>query len=177
MTEGEAILLGETLTPLQLRVLGQVERLVVSELGIQFQLDDPATRAFLLDAGGNIVGITETTRSAVQDALIEGQAAGEGIEPLARRLRGLPAFDQARGRLVARSELGTSQNIAALSSYRASGVVVGVRVHDGHDFDAACAAMDGRTFPLDAPPAALEHPNCTRALAPVTEAAEMTGAA
>jgi HK97 family phage portal protein len=176
VTEGEAILLGETLTPLQLRVLGEVSRLVVSELGIQFSLDDPATRRFLLDAGANISGITETTRAAVQSALIEGQMAGEGIEQLARRLRGLPAFDQARGRVCARTELGTSQNQAALASYRASGVVVGVRVLDS-DFDAACSAMNGRTFALGQEPAMLQHPSCVRAFAPLTDAAELTRSA
>jgi len=176
VTEGEATLLGETLTPLQLRVLGEVSRLVVSELGIAFELDDPATRRYLLDAGANISGITETTRTAVQSALIEGQMEGEGIEQLARRLRGLPAFDQGRGRVVARTELGTSQNQAALASYRASGVVVGVRVLDG-DFDAACSAMNGRTFALGQEPAMLQHPNCTRALAPITDAAELTRSA
>jgi HK97 family phage portal protein len=176
VTEGEAILLGETLTPLQLRLLRQVSDLVVSELGIAFQLDDPATRQFLVDAGGNISGITATTRSAVQAALTEGQMNGEGIEQLARRLRDLPAFDQARGRVVARTELGTSQNLAAISSYRASGVVVGVRVLDG-DSDAACAAMNGRTFALGNEPAALQHPQCVRAFSPVLDAEELTRSA
>lgn len=176
VTEGEAALLGETLTPLQLRVLGEVSRLVVSELGIAFQLDDPATRAYLESAGANIVGITETTREAVQAAMIEGQAAGEGIETLARRLAGLPAFDRPRARVVARTELATGTNLSALASYRESGVVVGVRVLDS-DADAACAAMNGRTFPLDRPPAALGHPQCVRAFAAVTDAAEMTRSA
>ena len=176
VTEGEAILLGETLTPLQLRVLGKVSRLVISELGIAFQLDDPATREYLRSAGQNIVGITDTTRRAVQDALIEGQMNGEGIEQLARRLRDLPAFDQARGRVVARTELGTSQNHEAIASYRASGVVVGVRVHDG-DHDAACSAMNGRTFALGSEPAALQHPNCVRAFSPVLDANELTRSA
>jgi hypothetical protein len=178
VTEGEAVLLGETLTPLQLRVLGEVSRLVVSELGVAFGLDDPATRQFLVDAGGNVVGITETTRSAVQAALIEGQMAGEGIDQLARRLRGLPAFDQARGRVVARTELGTSQNLAALSSYRASGVVVGVRVHDS-DADSVCAAWNGRTVAINQTGTVpmLGHPNCVRALAPVVSADELSRSA
>ncbi|MFL5688671.1 MAG: phage portal protein [Chloroflexota bacterium] len=176
VTEGEAVLLGETLTPLQLRVLGEVSRLVVSELGVAFELDDPATRAYLESAGGNIRGITSTTRAAVQEALIEGQTAGEGIETLARRLAGLPAFDRPRARVVARTELGHSQNLAALESYRRSGVVVGVRVLDG-DYDAECQAMNGRVFPLGQEPASLQHPQCTRAFAPLTDAAELTRSA
>jgi len=112
----------------------------------------------------------------VQAALIEGQMAGEGIEQLARRLRDLPAFNQARGRVVARTELALSSNQAALSSYRASGVVVGVRVLDG-DYDSACAAMNGRVFTLGQAPAALQHPNCVRAFAPLLDAAELTRSA
>jgi hypothetical protein len=174
--ESEAALLAETLSPLQLDALDQVTRLVVAELGVAFELDDPATRSFLATAGANIGGITETTRRAVQDELIAGQQAGEGIPALARRLRDLPAFDAARAAVVARTELGMSQQQAALSSYRASGVVVGVRVMDG-DQDAICAAVDGRTYALGQEPPALGHPNCTRSYLPITSVDELTRSA
>ena len=174
--EGEAVLLGETLTPLQLRTLGQVSRLVMTELAIEFQLDDPATRAFLERCGVTIGGITDTTRDAVRAALLEGQEAGEGIEQLARRLRGLPAFGQARAETVSRTELGHAQNNAALTSYRESGVVVGIRVHDG-DYDEACQAMNGRTFPLEQAPPTLQHPRCVRAFAPLVDVADLEASA
>jgi hypothetical protein len=111
--EGEATLLGETLTPLQTALLDGVSRLVVAELGIAFDLDDPATREYLRSAGSNIVGITDTTREAVRAALVEGQAAGEGIPQLAARLRSLSAFNRARAITVSRTELGHSANTAA----------------------------------------------------------------
>jgi len=174
--ESEAVQLRATLSPLQLALLDDLVPLVVTELGIAFQLDDPGTRDYLRAAGVNIGGITETTRSAVQTALVEGQAAGEGIADLARRLRSLPAFDAARAALVARTELGVAQNTAALAAYGASGVVVGVRVLDG-DSDAACAAMNGRVFTLEQPPAALEHPQCVRAFAPLTDVADLAASA
>jgi HK97 family phage portal protein len=176
IAETEATLLGETLTPLQLRALDDVARLVIAELGIEFQLDDPATRAYLLDAGQNVVAITDTTREAVRDALIAGQQAGEGIDKLARRLRELPAFNDARARTVARTELAHSTTTAALANYRASGVVVGCRVFDG-DYDGACAAMNGRTFPLNQLPPTLQHPNCRRAFAPIVDSSELTASA
>lgn len=162
--------------PLQLGLLADVADLVSAELAVSFQLDDAATRQYLAKAGASIGGITDTTRRAVQDALLEGQQAGEGIDQLARRLRSLPAFDQARARMVSRTELGLAQNESALTSYRQSGVVVGVRVLDG-DSDAACAAMNGRTFTLDQAPPALQHPNCTRALVPLTSSEELTRSA
>lgn len=168
--------LARTLEPLQLDALDEVSRLVVAELGVAFDLDDPATRRYLADAGVNIVGITDTTREQVRAALTEGQMAGEGIPQLARRLYELPAFSAARATTCARTELGTAQNTAALASYRASGVVVGVRVLDG-DYDAACAAMDGRTFALGQEPAMLQHPNCVRAFAPLVDPAELVRSA
>jgi hypothetical protein len=174
--ESEAALLAETLSPLQLDTLDQVTKLVVAELGVAFELSDPETAAYLRSAGANIQGITDTTRAAVQEQLMAGQQAGEGIPALARRLRDLPAFDQARATVVARTELGTSQQQAALSSYRASGVVVGVRVMDG-DQDAICAAVDGRTYALGQEPPALGHPNCTRSYLPITDAADLARSA
>jgi HK97 family phage portal protein len=176
VTDGETVLLGDTLEPLQRSLLSAVSRIVEAELGVSFQVDDPATREYLRRCGINIAGITDTTRAAVQDALLIGQEAGEGIPELARRLRDLPAFDAARARTVSRTELGTSQNQAAIASYTASGVVVGVRVLDG-DYDEGCQAMNGRTFRLGQEPAALQHPNCTRAILPITDADELTRSA
>jgi HK97 family phage portal protein len=176
VAEGEAVLLGETLQPLQLSLLSDVSRLVVAELGVAFDLDDAASRAYLRDAGGNIVGITETTRDAVRSALIEGQQAGEGIPQLAARLEQLPAFNRARAITVSRTELGNSTNLAAIQNYRSSGVVAGVRVFDG-DYDAECIAMNGRTFTLEQVPPTLQHPRCLRAFAPITDASELTRSA
>jgi HK97 family phage portal protein len=174
--EIEVSRLTETLAPLQTAELADVLDLCVAELGVAFSLDDAATREYLRRAGAHIVGITDATRSAVQAELTDGQMHGEGIEQLARRIRGLPAFGSARAAVVARTELGTSQNEAALASYTASGVVVGVRVHDG-DYDDACAAMDGRTFALNQAPPSLQHPNCVRAFSPITDAAELARSA
>lgn len=172
IAEGEAQLLGETLRPLQSALLSDVQGLVVGELGITFDLDDAATRAYLRSAGANIVGINDTTRSAVQAALTAGQQAGEGIDQLAARLANLPAFNERRARTVARTELAHSSNTAALANYRASGVVLGIRVFDG-DYDAECAAMNGKTFSLGQEPATLQHPNCRRAFAPIVDASEL----
>lgn len=172
VAEGEATLLGETLVPLQTALLDDVTRLVVAELGIAFDLDDAASRAYLRAAGSNIVGITETTRDQVRAALVEGQAAGEGIPQLAARLEQLPAFNRARAITVSRTELGHSTNLSAIAGYRASGVVVGCTVFDG-DYDAACQAMNGRKFRLDQLPPTLQHPRCLRAFSPITDPAEL----
>lgn len=158
------------------RALQGTQALVEDALGIAFDLDDPTTRAFLVDAGTNIIGIHQSTLDAIRTALMEGQAAGEGVGELAARIRNLPAFDQTRATLVARTELGQATNRAAVYSYRASGVVVGVQVADG-DYDQECASMNGRTFTLDEAPAPLQHPNCTRAFLPLTDASQLEVAA
>jgi len=172
VADGEATLLGEVLRPLQGSLLSDVRGLVVAELGVTFDLDDAATRAYLQAAGENISGITSTTRDAVRAALAEGQALNEGIPQLAARLQESSAFGPSRAVTIARTELGFAANNAALANYRASGLVVGLRVFDG-DYDSQCAAMNGRTFPIDQPPAMLQHPRCRRALAPIIDAAEL----
>ena len=173
----ESDALAAVLEPLQTRLLRDVSRIVGSELAVAFQVDAPLVRAYLDACGVHVVGITDTTRDDVRAALREGHAAGEGVEVLARRLRELPAFDRPRARTVARTELGGSQIEASVASYRASGVVVAVRIHDG-DYDAACAARDGTVLTLDEAARAprLLHPNCTAAWAPVTEAPSQAAA-
>jgi HK97 family phage portal protein len=172
--EVEVARLGRVLAPLQTAQLAAVLDLCVAELGVAFDLDDPATREYLRRSGAHIVGITETTRSAVQTELTEGQMNGEGIPQLAARIRSLPSFGSARATVIARTELAHSTSTASLASYMASGVVTGVTVLDG-DFDAACAAMNGRTFTLDQAPPTLEHPQCTRAFSPIVRDASESG--
>jgi HK97 family phage portal protein len=164
-------------------VLGAVHPLTEEYLGTSFELDEPTTRAYLAEAGERVVGITETTRTALAEALQAGQADGESVDQLAGRVRTLTAFNRPRAALIARTELGHASNRAALHSFTASGVVVGVRILDGdgcglrsHDDP---ERADGVVVPLaemgDIP--TLAHPNCVRAFSPIVDAAELAGAA
>jgi len=68
---------------------------------------------------------------------------------------------------IARTETASIQNKAAINRYEINGIKK-VLVHDGHDFDAACAAADGQIWTLEyAMNHELEHPNCTRSFSPV----------
>jgi HK97 family phage portal protein len=167
-TDLERKRLSDMLEAYYLRALQGTHALTEDLLGLVFELDDPVTRRYLTEAGTNIRGITETTREAVRQALIDGQAAGESVPQLAKRLRDLPAFDKSRAALVARTELAASTNMAAQSSYEASGVVVGIEILD-QESDEACQGWNGRRFSLaearDVP--WLLHPNCTQARAPL----------
>lgn len=176
--EIEAELLANIMTPRQHQVLDGINHLVAGELGVSFDLPDPMTEAFLQRAAERITGITETTRDAIRQALIDGTEAGEGIPELAKRIRALTDFEGWRARLIARTELATSANDAAIANYEASGVVLGIRVLDS-DADPICAAVNGRVLKLSEARSIplLGHPNCVRAMAPVIDASELRGAA
>lgn len=149
------------------RVLPPVAALAEDELGALIDLGRDQVAQYLLTSSANVRGITETTRLAVRQALLLGQAAGEGPDALARRLRADAAFAPSRARTIARTELGYATQYAAVDTYRASGLVTHVTVHDGTD-DGACAAANGQTWTLEeARGRPLEHPQCTRAFAPV----------
>jgi hypothetical protein len=159
--------LEEALAPLQAAVLAATAALVQAELEVAIALDDAAQVDYEAEVIANIASITETTRAAVDLAVAEGTAASEGAEQLALRIRRLPAFAAGRAQLIASSELAHSSQSATIQSYRASGIVVGVKVHDGHDFDTPCAEMDGRVFALDELPPSTEHPHCQRLFSPI----------
>lgn len=165
------------------RILGGVHSLTEDALSTSFDLDDAQTRAFLAEAGKQITGITETTRQAVAAALQEGQAAGEGIPQLAARIEVLTAFGRPRAETIARTELGHAANAASLTSYRASGLVVGVEVFDGdgcglrsHDDP---EKAHGRKLRLDqmADIPTLAHPRCVRAFGAIVDASEIEAVA
>lgn len=178
ITVDEEALLESLLSPWSQRTLTGTHALIEDALGTTFDLPAPMTQAYLREVAANIPTITSTTREAIRTALAEGNAAGEGLDLLAARLRSLPAFNRDRAMLVARTELGNASNNAALGSYEASGVVVGVQVFDG-DSDGECAAANGRrltlaearTFPR------LGHPRCVRAFGPITDSRELEAVA
>lgn len=149
--------------------------LVEAALSVSFEIDDPLTRAYLQQAGRQIVGISEVTQRAISHTLQEGQALGEGVDELLQRIQRLTQFSETRAATIARTELGTATNLATVTSFEASGVVVGVRVHDGTDHDGVCADLNGKTFGLAEARGipALAHPNCVRAFAPLTRAAQL----
>lgn len=170
----ENAVLSAILTPRHQQMLDAVHSTVLSELGVSFDLPDPATEAYLRRSGDRITAITETTRQAVRDAIIAGTEQGEGIDQIARRIRSLGEFQSWRAKMIARTELGQSQIDAAVSNYEISGVVHGVRVLDG-DYDVECAARNGTVLPLAQARSRpfLLHPNCTAAYAPIVDLAEL----
>ncbi len=127
---------------------------------------DAVEEELLTRTGLRIKGINDTTRDAVVNAIRDGYEANLTVDEVAQRISELPAFDDARAEMVARTESGYAYNYAAVSSYREYGVER-VEVIDG-DEDEACAQANGSTWTLDeANENPLGHPNCVRDFIPV----------
>lgn len=176
--EEAARTLTELLNAQYLKALDGMQTMIEDALDISFELDDARSREFLKDAGKEIRGISEQTLGAVRAAVIEGQELGEGVDELAARIRNLPAFNSARAKTVARTELGHATNTAALYVYEGSSVVVGVQIFDGEEH-APCAEVNGKILLLQEAKIfpTLGHPNCVRAFGAVVDKAAIENAA
>ena len=126
--------------------------------------------SLLEKVGARIVGITGTTQDAVSAAIAQGYADGLSPSQIGDLIENLPAFDEARAELVARTETMFAYNDAALSSYAEFGVSE-VEAIDG-DEDEECATRDGQTFSIEEAANIEDHPNGTLDWLPVLGKAE-----
>lgn len=147
-------------------------------LGVEkaFDLEDPMVGQLLKLAAQNVKDINDTTMQEIRDALKYGNANGWSIDQLVRGDENQPGLRdivdetyKGRARTIARTELGEAQNSATASRYKEAGVKL-VEILDGGntDDDEECQVANGQIWTLayfNANP--LEHPNCTRAAAPV----------
>lgn len=148
------------------------------EEAIAFDLTDPDVVAILEMAGDRVNSITATTRNALASALQEAAELGIGIDDIVngtpdfRGIRGIVSETyQNRARVIARTELGMAQNAAATSRYERFGVRRVLVFDNGlTDDDQPCKDADGSIWTLAKAKAhPLEHPNCTRAFAPLID--------
>ena len=116
------------------------------------------------------VQVVDVINQGIADGLPMGDITGKKIVPdtvsynLRETLVRNKDYEYVR---MARTETAAIQNKAAINRYEINGIKK-VLVHDGHDFDAACAAADGQIWSTAyAMSHELEHPNCTRAFSPV----------
>lgn len=171
--EEEELRLQIILEAMRRRVLREVHYLVGDTLPVDprtFRLPDEVTEAFLEGAATRVVGITDTTRRAIAAKLAAGQRDGLTTQEIADSIAHLFTTTwKNRPELVASTEIGEAQRLAAIDRYRASGVVDRVKISDatrGTDHTATCLARAGKVVPLDeAPP--LDHPRCSLVLIPV----------
>lgn len=147
-------------------------------LGVEkaFDLTDPIVTRILAGAGTRVKAIQDETLSQIRDALKYGNENGWSIDQLVRgdeTQRGLRSIVEEtykdRARVIARTELGEAQNSAAVSRYKEAGVqLVEILDNGSDDDDEECKIANGQIWTLNYfSEHALEHPNCTRAAAPV----------
>lgn len=98
----------------------------LNRLGVQiaFDIDDPKVIEFMANySSTQIKGINDTTKAAVRATLAEGVQNGEGINQLARRVRG--TFDAARGKRssrIARTESVRAMNRGQMAATEQAGM-------------------------------------------------------
>jgi len=141
---------------------------------VTLRLDDPAVRRILQEAASRVVGIDETTRSAIRVMLAQGHEAGYSAWQIAHGVPedGFPGIDglfkqtwAGRSETIARTELQHAQVRSAVDRYHATGLVDEVELVDGED-DPVCSARNGKRVPLEQVPG-LAHPRCTLAIIPI----------
>lgn len=144
----------------------------ILDLTGEFDITDPSISELLLNAGNQVVEITDTTKEALRETLIYGNNNNWTIDDLARGKDGVSGIRdivemtyQNRDRAIARTELGTAQQISTVRRYEDGGGD-GVIVFD-NGFDNShenCKLLDGTIQSFQwAKENPLEHPNCVRA--------------
>ena len=144
---------------------------------VAFDLNAPLVTQVLAMAGTRVKDIHETTLAALRETLQYGTEHGWGVDDLVRGdqeagVRGIREIVEEtyanRARAIARTELGTAQNLAAAQRYRGAGVTkVEILDNGAEDDDDACQIANGQIWSVDyfeAHP--LEHPQCSRASGP-----------
>lgn len=170
------------------------------DVTLSFNRNDPAVVALVQTLGDRITLISEATRNGVREILAEGYQRGWSIEHIVMGdpEAGIPGLRETvsgltyrgpdgrlitltpeqRARMIARTELGTAQNMTTYSRYANAGVervlVLDDSFDNSHEF---CRAINGKVVPLSwAQGHALCHPNCVRAFAPEFDAPVDEGA-
>lgn len=93
-------------------------------LGVAYNLRDERVAADLLARSNRLRGVVDTTWEKVQEAILDGEAAGESIDGISKRIGNV--FTQAKGyrsRMIARTETIGASNAGSLGAALSSGVV------------------------------------------------------
>lgn len=144
-----------------------MERVALT-FGVSFDLEAPWVRDMIEARANQLAGqVTQTTYDAIVAELVEGVAAGESIDDLATRVRGVFAqADELRALRIARTEVISAYNGAAVRSVQElpRDVVLAqewIATRDGRTRDAHASA-DGQVVlvgqPFDLGGRAAAHP-------------------
>lgn len=154
-----------------------------AQVTIKFDLRNPTVEKFVREQSERIsFNLTKTMSNRVRNQMLKGIERGETNEEIAERLEetvGVPGLRDSAGRLItadvrskmiARTEVADAFNVGSLLGFKESGVVQGVEVRDGDDFDEPCRQANGAEWSFrKAEDNSLEHPNCTRIFIPLVK--------
>ena len=171
--------------PIHLKVIKTTFAVINKELGaanaLAFEETLPAIQQFLVQGSTRIVQINATTRKKVAEVIAEGVNRGYGYSQIARGVEGenyngirsvIKQTYKNRDLTIARSEVGRSQNNASYVRYHSAGIdkVFITDARRGDDHDPVCLEVANTIQPLSwFSTNMLQHPNCSRASAPVVE--------
>lgn len=159
------------------RMLSSVHGLLTKALNRGDEpLRDHSIRHIVLEARARAVRVDATTQFAIAAMLAEGTRRGLSREQIANGTDDFPGvaglFGRTwanRPRTITETELQNAALRASVEQFQSSPEVVAMLAHDG-DYDAQCAARNGREYPLNNPPNLL-HPNCRLTVTPVVRRA------
>ena len=172
----ERKLLTQLMVLMYLSMLTTVQKMATLVLRLQLidlSVDSSAVRRFVLEAGARAVMVDATTQKMIAQTIARGQMLGLSNWEIANGSRdgsfgGIEGLFsetwKGRAEMVVRTELQKAMLEASVDRFRSSGVVRWVRATDG-DYDPACAARNGRIYPIGNPPQLL-HPRCRLQITP-----------
>lgn len=164
--EEETLRLQFILDAVYRRALVELHHLVRDTLPVDpatFRLRDEDAEALLEEAARRVVMISDSTRRDIAALLQKGQQEGLTTQEIADSIEHLFSITwKNRAEMIAATEIGEAQRLAAINRYKASGLVDRVKIGDatrGSEHTETCLARAGTVVPLDeAPP--LDDPNC-----------------
>lgn len=123
------------------------------QLVASFNVHDPAVSDELAARANRLRGVSDTTWEQIRAELVAGDAAGESIDELAKRIERVFAHAKGyRARLIARTEVVSAHNAGSMFGAMQSGVVARKRWLSAKDdrVRSAHRAADGQTVDVDA---------------------------
>ncbi len=169
-------ILGPRYVAMIVAVHNSLRRLLPNVNILSFRVTDADVAYMLTQAAQQVTMIDETTRAAIREQLVIGQANGLSTWEIAngnpdigyRGIAGLYMETwKGRAEMIARTELQHAQNEASLNRYQRAGIEQ-VEILDGDEWDQPCAARNHRIVPVTDRPQ-LNHPNCTMTVVPVVQ--------
>lgn len=134
-----------------------------------FSLENAYVKRALEELGDQLGRIDAVTLERIRQIISRGIDAGSTYDEIAQAIHNSTAFSFGRARTIAQTEAGLAYGRGAAAAFRDLDATH-VYIADGDDWDEPCREVNGTIQTIDWYEANVkQHPNCTRAAAPVPE--------